>query len=358
MDAAARSAFITGKLAQSVCDTLGRGVVLLPDAVLWAGAEAMIRAREYRTLAVIELSASGYRAIGIDQAGKLVDDLLVGNPRCGAGSGINLDRVLQKLAVPHSQVDVLLGELLGEAGREHREAVPVRADRSGVFSVSAIISDKNQGIPLRTALAVTLKSEVLKACKQVPAGFEGAILTGGVFRWRYARDCARDYLAAQGVETIEYDDLDNPEDLTASFSVGVLERFEQLQGIDPERDILYLATCGDNRALSAIARAAGVACVDHFDEKNYDLEESVRAGRDRIGDAVCSPLAAMYGDLQRAVADLERKRAVDDPLIRGKQRRNRSVSQMFWASRDRRAPSRLSKKALFAELGLGDPRGD
>jgi len=51
--------------------------------------------RGYRTFAVIELSASGYRAIGVDRAGRLVDDLLVSNPRCGAGSGINPDRVLQ-----------------------------------------------------------------------------------------------------------------------------------------------------------------------------------------------------------------------------------------------------------------------
>nr|VFJ44148.1 MAG: BadF/BadG/BcrA/BcrD ATPase family protein [Candidatus Kentron sp. DK] len=198
--------FITGKLAQSVRDSLEYGVVLLPDAVLWAGAEAVIRAREYQTLAVCELSASGYRAIGVDRAGRLVGDLLVSNPRCGAGSGINLDRVLQKLAVPYSQVDVLLAEFLGEAGKKDRQAVPVRADRCGVFSVSATISDKNQGIPLYTALAVTLKSEVLKSCKQVPAGFDGAILTGGVFCWRYARDCAQDYLTAQGIGNIEHDE--------------------------------------------------------------------------------------------------------------------------------------------------------
>jgi len=160
-DVAARSAFVTGKLAQPVRDTLGHGVVLLPDAVLWAAADAVIRSRGYRTLAVIELSASGYRAIGVDRAGRLVDDLLVSNPRCGAGSGINPDRVLQKLAVPHSEVDVLLAELLGEAGRKRRQAVPVCANRRGVFSVSATISDKNSGIPLHTALAVTLKSEAL-----------------------------------------------------------------------------------------------------------------------------------------------------------------------------------------------------
>nr|VFJ43169.1 MAG: hypothetical protein BECKFW1821A_GA0114235_10034 [Candidatus Kentron sp. FW] len=100
----------------------------------------------------------------------------------------------------------------------------------------------------------------------------------------------------------------------------MLERFEQLQAIDSERDILYIATCGDNRALSAIVRAAGVACVDHFDDESYDLEELIRAGRERAGDAVCSPLAAMYGDLQRAVVDFQRRRALDDPMVRDKQR--------------------------------------
>ena len=40
------------------------------------------------------------------------------------------------------------------------------------------------------ALAVTLKSEVLKACRKLPPGFAKVYLTGRVFKWQFARDCA------------------------------------------------------------------------------------------------------------------------------------------------------------------------
>ena len=81
----------------------------------------------------------------------------------------------------------------------------MRADRCGVFASSATISDKNQGIPLETALAVTLKSEVLKVAKKVPAGFGRIYLTGGVFAWQYTRDCAADHFRSIGIDAIAYD---------------------------------------------------------------------------------------------------------------------------------------------------------
>jgi len=131
--------------------------------------------------------------------------LLVVNPRCGAGSGINLDRVLRKLGIAREEVDALLAGSLGRAGRKARAEITVRADRCGVFGSSATISDKNQGIPIEVALATTMKSEVLKVCKKLPSGFDKVYLTGRVFRWSFARDCAEDYLRGIGVEAIAHD---------------------------------------------------------------------------------------------------------------------------------------------------------
>lgn len=202
--------FITGKLAALLKDALGGGKTILPAAAAWLAGRNLIRRAadaRVRSLAMIELSASGYLVVGVDRQGDgaLKDDLLVVNPRCGAGSGINLDRVLQKLGMARADVDALLMDYSGAAGRERRAAVPIRADRCGVFSSSATISDKNQGIPLDVALATTLKSEVMKACRKLPAGFDQVCLVGRVFHWRFARDCAEDYLRGLGVQEVLYD---------------------------------------------------------------------------------------------------------------------------------------------------------
>jgi hypothetical protein len=52
------------------------------------------------------------------------------------------------------------------------------------------VSDKNQGIPTERAMAVTMKSEVIKPCSRVSAGIGGVYLTLGIFRWRFMRECA------------------------------------------------------------------------------------------------------------------------------------------------------------------------
>ena len=88
--------FITGKLAGTVRDSLGCGKVVLPAALYWMAARNLITLPENTTvdsLAMLDLSASGYLLVGIDRSGELKNDLLLLNPRCGAGSGINLDRV-------------------------------------------------------------------------------------------------------------------------------------------------------------------------------------------------------------------------------------------------------------------------
>ncbi len=197
--------YVRGKLAPMVCSAIGRGAVFQPAAASWLAARQMMCQpgnAALERLAMVELSASGYLVLAVDRAGALVDDLLTVNPRCGAGSGVNLDRVLQKLGLQRDDVDRLLAPFLGAAGSERRRKVLVRADRCGVFASSATISDKNQGIPLDMALAVTLKSEVLKACRKLPPGFSKVCLTGRVFRWRFARDCAADFLLANGVREV------------------------------------------------------------------------------------------------------------------------------------------------------------
>ncbi|MBS1196746.1 MAG: hypothetical protein H6R18_531 [Proteobacteria bacterium] len=200
--------FLTGKLAPMIRQGLGCGKVFMPAAALWLAAKEAIAetdASSVRSLAMVEISASGYMIIGLDREGQLKDDLLITNPRCGAGTGVNLDRVLQKLGLKRDAVDNLLAEYLGEAGKEKRQAVLTRADRCGVFSSSATISDKNQGIPLSVALATTLKSEVQKTMQKLPKGFDHACLIGRIFRWQFARDCAEDCLAAIGITAVDYD---------------------------------------------------------------------------------------------------------------------------------------------------------
>jgi len=221
---------ITGKLAPLVRETLAGGVTVLPAAAAWLAARDYLASEAdpaIRSLAMVELSASGYLLIGVDRSGALKDDLLIVNPRCGAGSGVNLDRVLQKLGLDRADVDSLLEPYAGEAGRALRHETPVRADRCGVFGSSATISDKNQGIPLDVALATTLKSEVLKACRKLPRGFDQVCLTGRIFHWRFARECAEDWLLEQGVRRVTHD----PDNTQALVSLQAFARRAGRRGI-------------------------------------------------------------------------------------------------------------------------------
>ena len=226
---------ITGKLADAVRERLGDGKQILATAAFWMAAQDLIGLPEnaaVEALAIIDLSASGYLIIGVDRSGELKDDLLLSNPRCGAGSGINLDRVLQKLDLAHEQVDELLEAYLGAAGQARRAATAVRVDRCGVFSTSATISDKNQGIPLEAALATTLKSEVEKTVKKLPPGFDKVYLTGRIFSWQYARDCAEDLLYEQGVAEVVYDP-ENTQLLKSLHNMVTGIGFENLAQPDP-----------------------------------------------------------------------------------------------------------------------------
>jgi len=194
--------YITGKLQATVHRYIGRGERILTSAALWAAARSLM---VDKPIGILEISSSGYMIIGIDTDGELKKDMLIVNPRCGAGSGVNLDRVLQKLNILHEEVDTLLKEYIGENNYTKRGEVNIRADRCGVFASSATISDKNQGIPLDFALAVTLKSEVLKACKKFSQCVDVVWLTGGIFAWQFSRDCAGDYFKEIGIESVEFD---------------------------------------------------------------------------------------------------------------------------------------------------------
>jgi activator of 2-hydroxyglutaryl-CoA dehydratase/predicted nucleotide-binding protein (sugar kinase/HSP70/actin superfamily) len=234
--------YLGGKLAPLVREALGYGKTFLSSATAWLAARRLLERdprEEIRKQAVVELSASGYLVVGVDRDGQLQDDLLVVNPRCGAGSGVNLDRVLQKLGLGREDVDCILATYLGEENREKRQQVSTRADRCGVFSASATISDKNQGIPLAVALATTLKSEVLKACRKLPAGFQQVCLTGRVFHWQFARDCAADLLREQGVLSIQCDP-DNTEALLALQEL--VQRVGHAGIAQPEHRLLYPET--------------------------------------------------------------------------------------------------------------------
>ena len=201
---------------------------------------------------MLDLSASGYLLVGIDRSGALKDDLLLLNPRCGAASGINLDRVLQKLALTRKEVDPLLADYLGDVGREQRDAVSVRADRCGVFTY----------------------------VKQLEQGPHGELhVTAG----------------------------------ESPFEMRSLDQLSVDEPINRETDVIYLPTLSDNRPVCSMLRGAGYTNIDNYDDNACDLQAPVKAGRKAAGDAVCTPLASMYADLLRSMDDFARPKRSGDP---------------------------------------------
>ena len=203
--------YLTGKLSAQAQDFLEYGTRMHPEAVLWQAAQCLLTNPDSHlspaeSIAIIDFSASGFCIAVARRNLDLAPQFLEKNPSCGAGSGINLRRVLEKLNIAAEDVDSVLQDFLGEEGQSLRSALSVRMERCGVFSVSATVSDKNQGIPIEHALAVTMKSEVAKAVSRVPPNITRIYLTGGVFRWRFLRDCAADFLRSQGIDDIVYDE--------------------------------------------------------------------------------------------------------------------------------------------------------
>jgi len=203
--------YLTGKLSAQARNLLSHGTRLHPEAVLWQAARHLAAHPDkglppVESVAIIDFSASGFCIAAARHSDTLAPHSLEKNPSCGAGSGINLRRILEKLNIAADDADQILCGYLGRQGRASRRALPVRMERCGVFSVSATVSDKNQGIPIEHALAVTMKSETAKAVSRVPRDVGRVYLTGGVFRWKFLRDCAADMLSDQGIEDIVYDE--------------------------------------------------------------------------------------------------------------------------------------------------------
>jgi predicted nucleotide-binding protein (sugar kinase/HSP70/actin superfamily) len=106
----------------------------------------------------------------------------------------------------------------------------------------------------------------------------------------------------------------------APFEIRTLDDLVNHDRIDRETDVIYFPTLADNRPLTAILRGAGYTCFDNYDERTYDLQRAVRAGRRTTGDAPCAPLAAVYADLEAAVRDFARRQEEGDPQMAGKRR--------------------------------------
>ncbi|PKN20554.1 MAG: hypothetical protein CVU71_01825 [Deltaproteobacteria bacterium HGW-Deltaproteobacteria-6] len=203
--------YLTGKLSAQAKNVLGYGKRLHPETVLWQASHNLLmnppdHLRPVQSLAIIDFSASGFCIAAAHKQEGITPRFIEKNPSCGAGSGINLRRVLEKLNIAADDVDSILKDYLEEDGQALRNALPVRMERCGVFSVSATVSDKNQGLPVEHALAVTMKSEAAKAASRVPRGISRVYLAGGMFRWQFLRNCVADFLCAQGVNDIIYDE--------------------------------------------------------------------------------------------------------------------------------------------------------
>ena len=196
--------FTTWKLAPVIIKAVWYWLEIIEWAALWATAKSLAL-KEKKNIWIISLSASGYMVISVDSNWKLIDDWLFVNPRCWAWSWVNLSRILQKLDIGRETVDDVLVDYLWEAWEESRRAVAIRADRCWVFSSSATVSDKNQWIPISSALATTMKSEVLKAIKKISPKVSKVYLTWRVFLWKYTQFCAKDYLHDFGIDEVEYD---------------------------------------------------------------------------------------------------------------------------------------------------------
>jgi len=93
-----------------------------------------------------------------------------------------------------------------------------------------------------------------------------------------------------------------------NFIFGDLEKFSAAT-LDKEKDVLYFPTLDDNRMLSAVIRSAGFDCFDNFDDETFDIQKTIKFGRQFAGDAVCAPFAAVLGDTMYAVRDYMSRRA-------------------------------------------------
>src|SRR3989344_6967280 len=112
--------YATGKLSSTFIKKIGSGQEISPAASFWSAALFLINREtdhSINSLGLVDLSASGYLVIAVNKNGELINDALIVNPRCGAGSGTNIARILQKLDIRKDQVDEILKDYLGEENK-------------------------------------------------------------------------------------------------------------------------------------------------------------------------------------------------------------------------------------------------
>jgi hypothetical protein len=109
-------------------------------------------------------------------------------------------------------------------------------------------------------------------------------------------------------------------DTAQPFEIRSLDELVSKQPMNPETDVICLPTVGDNRALTAVFRAAGYTCIENFGDETYDLQALVKAGRRVAGQMVCTPLAALYSDLKNGADEFARRKQAGDPEFADKRR--------------------------------------
>jgi hypothetical protein len=109
-------------------------------------------------------------------------------------------------------------------------------------------------------------------------------------------------------------------DTRPPFEIVTLDELISRQPLNPEPDVLCLPTLGDNRAVLAVLRAAGYTCLENYSDDQYDLPALVKNGRRSAGQEVCTPLAAIYSDLQNGVDEFVRRKQVGEAEFRHKRR--------------------------------------
>ena len=103
-----------------------------------------------------------------------------------------------------------------------------------------------------------------------------------------------------------------------AFDVHLLDALVNREHLDPTTDVVSFPTMSDNRGLLAVVRSAGFVCLENFQGEHY-LQSIVELGRNVVGDSVCAPMAAVYGDVISAIDRFQRLRRVD-PEYRQKKR--------------------------------------
>jgi len=148
-------AFATGKRTEEICHSRGAHW-LFPSA---------------RT--VLDVGASGYRAMRIDGGGKLIDFAV--NSKCAAGTGSFLDAVTRVLDTPLEEIGIMA------VSARKRASV---SSYCAVFAESEIISNIHRGASKESILAgvcYSVAERLVEVLHRVKVA-KDVVITGGVAR--------------------------------------------------------------------------------------------------------------------------------------------------------------------------------